>query len=109
MTIFKTIDGLFIGTRYGVWGIAVLGIVGSIILGFFNLALGIYSLLVFVAALLLSVGVTLLLLPKIFVKGNFLTGKRYIAGSVLTILSVIIIGTVYLQNGGFPELNLVFI
>lgn len=110
MKLFATIDGLFIGTRYLSWGIALVGIVGSIVLFFVNLSLGISSAMVFVAAFLLAVGVTLLLLPKAFAKGLLSNAKmRYIVGGAALLLATVIMGITYFVSGGFPELNLLFI
>ena len=41
MKLFESIDWLLIGTRYMSWAIALLGIVGSVILFFANIPLGI--------------------------------------------------------------------
>lgn len=110
MKLFETINALFIGTRYLSWGIAVAGIVGSVILFFMNLSLGMASALVFVAAFLLALGVTLLLLPMSLAKGILSNNKkRSMAGGVALFLAVIIMGITYFAVGGFPELNLLFI
>lgn len=104
----KTIDSLFIGIRYGVWVLGILGIIGSVILLVVNLSLGVPSALVFIASLFLSVGVALGLMPEMLVKGDFLS-KRYVIALVALILAIVIMGGVYFVSGGFPELNLLFI
>lgn len=109
MMLFKTIDGLFVGTRYGAWGLGVLGIVGSIILAVANLTHGFGSMMLFVAALCLSIGVTLILMPKWFIKGELLKSKRFIIGGVAIVIAGAVAGIVYLTSGGFPPINLLFI
>lgn len=110
MILFKMIDALLIGTKYLGWGIALVGIVGSIILFFMNLSLGMASALVFMASFLLAVGVTLLLLPKTLTKGSLSNStRRNSIGTVALILAIIIMGITYFTTGGFPELNLLFI
>lgn len=104
----KTIDSLFIGMRYGVWVLGILGIFGSVILLVVNLSLGVPSALVFIASLFLSVGVALGLMPEMLVKGDFLS-KRYVIALEALILAIVIMGGVYFVSGGFPELNLLFI
>lgn len=64
-------------TKYLAWGLALLGIVGSVFLFFANLGLGFGAAAVFIATLFLSVGVTLLLLPKPLVKGKLKSKSRY--------------------------------
>ncbi|MGN0313762.1 MAG: hypothetical protein ACI4EG_03105 [Fusicatenibacter sp.] len=61
--MFESIDGLLAGTKYLVWAIGLVGIVGSVILFFVNLSLGFSSAMFFFATLLLSIAVVLLLLP----------------------------------------------
>lgn len=110
MMLFDMIDALFIGTRYLSWGIAFLGIVLSVILFFVNLSLGLASAMVFVAAFLLAVAVTLLLLPRTLARGVLENAKRRaVVGAVALILALAIMGIVYLIAGGFPALNLIFI
>lgn len=46
MMLLKVIDGLFVGTRYGVWLLGVLGIIGSVILAVANVGAGISAMLV---------------------------------------------------------------
>nr|WP_308626291.1 hypothetical protein [uncultured Eisenbergiella sp.] len=109
MKLFDTVDGLLVGTRYLAWGIALVGIVGSVILFFANIPLGMASAATFLAALLFSVSVTLLLLPKKLTEGKFekLAGnKRYIIGAAALVAAVAVMGIVYLTKGGFPALNL---
>lgn len=109
MGLFKVIDYLLVGTKYLAWAMGLVGMVGSVILFFFNLSLGITSALVFVAALLLSVAVTLLLLPKALVKGKLDSPKRIVVGCVALVLAVAIMGIIYFVSGGFPSLNLLFV
>lgn len=110
MKLFDTIDNLLVGAKYLCWAIGLVGIFGSVILFFCNLSLGIASALVFVAALLLSVAVTLMLLPEKLAKGKLGDPKkRMTVGCVLLVLSVALMGVIYLVSGGFPALNLLFI
>ena len=109
MQLFKTIDGLLVGTKYLAWAIGLIGIVGSVILFFANLSMGFASAMVFIAALLLSIAVTLLLLPKQLAKGKLGSNKRFVIGAVALILAVAVIGITYFANGGFPALNLLFV
>ena len=109
MGLFKTIDGLLIGTRYLCWGLGVLGMAGSVVLMAVNLSMGIGAVMTFAAALLLSIAVTLLLLPDQIAKGALKGNKRYIVGAVLLILATAVMGIVYFANGGFPALNLIFV
>ena len=65
--------------------------------------------MVFVAALLLSVSVTLLLLPERFAKGKLADQKkRMTIGCVLLVLAAATMGIIYFACGGFPALNLIF-
>lgn len=110
MMLFKTIDYLLVGTRYLGWGIALAGIVLSVVLFFANLSLGIASALTFVAAFLLCVGVTLLLLPRTLAKGPLAkVKKRNTVGGIALVLAAAIMGIVYFSIGDFPPLNLLFI
>lgn len=109
MGLIKTIDGLLIGTKYLAWGIGLIGMIGSVVLFFANLSLGFASAAVFIAAFLLSVAVTLLLLPKQLVKGIFAGKARYIIGGVSLVIAVAVMGVVYASCGGFPALNLLFV
>ncbi|MGM9602713.1 MAG: hypothetical protein ACI3W5_14165 [Faecousia sp.] len=109
MKLFESIDGLLVGTKYLAWAIGLVGIVGSVILFFANLSMGFASAMVFIAALLLSVAVTLLLLPKKLAKGKLASNKRIVIGSVALALAVAIMGITYFSNGGFPALNLLFV
>lgn len=109
MKLFDVIDGLLVGTKYLTWGIALAGIFGSVILLFANLSMGSGAVMVFVAAFLLSVGVTLLLMPKQLAKGKLESNRRFAAGGVAVSLAVIVMGITYFANGGFPALNLLFI
>lgn len=108
MKLFESIDGLLVGTRYLAWAIALVGILGSIVLFVANLSLGFGSAVVFIASFLLSVGVTLLLLPQKFIKGKLEGNKKNVVGAAACILAAAIMGIVYFTNGGFPELNLIF-
>lgn len=108
MGLFKTIDGLLAGTKYLAWGIALLGIAGSVVLFFANIGLGFGTAAIFIATLLLSIGVTLLLMPKQLAKGKFESKSRYIAGAVSIVISVVVMGIVYMSAGGFPAVNLIF-
>lgn len=110
MKLFETIDGLLVGTKYLAWVIALVGIVGSAVLFFVNLSLGPASAFVFVAAFLLSIGVTVLLLPEKLAKGKLSDQKtRMIIGCVAVVLAVAVMGITYLGVGGFPAVNLIFI
>lgn len=109
MKLFESIDGLLVGTKYLAWAIALVGIVGSVILFFVNLPLGLASGMVFVAAFGLSVGVTLLLWPEKLAKGVLADKKRYAVGAAALVLAVVVMGITYFAGGGFPELNLIFI
>lgn len=110
MKLFETIDGLLAGTKYLAWAIALVGIAGSVVLFFANLSLGLASAMVFVAALLLSVAVTLMLLPEKLSKGKLADQKkRMTVGCVLLVLAVAVMGITYFACGGFPALNLLFI
>lgn len=108
MGLFKTIDGLLGGTKYLAWGLALLGIAGSVVLFFANLELGFGTAAVFVATLFLSVGVTLLLWPKPLVKGKPESKSRYIIGAISVVIAVAVVGVVYMSAGGFPAVNLIF-
>ncbi len=108
MGLFKTVDGLLAGTKYLAWGIALVGIGGSVILFFANIGLGFASAAVFIAALFLSIGVTLLLLPKALAKKKLEGKSRYIIGGVAIVIAVAVMGIVYLNAGGFPAVNLIF-
>ena len=76
---------------------------------FFNIGMGLGAAMVFIAALVLSVGLTMLLLPASFIKGKLAGNKRYIAGSVFMVLAFVIMGITYFSNGGFPDVNLLFV
>lgn len=110
MKLFESIDGLLVGTKYLAWIIALICIPMTAVLFFVNLSLGLPSAMVFVAAFLLAVGVTLLLLPEKFAKGKLADQKkRNTIGGVSLVIAVAIMGITYFVNGGFPELNLLFI
>lgn len=109
MLIFKTIDALFIGTRYGVWGMSILGIPLSLILLFCNFTYGLGAILACFAALLVSAALTLLLVPKVVLKNDFLNSKQYILGGLFLIAALCFMGVCVLVSGGLPEMNLLFI
>lgn len=109
MKLFESIDGLLVGTKYLAWIIALICIPVSAVLFFANLSLGLSSAMVCVAALLLAVGVTLLLLPEKLVKGKLAGKNRNIIGIVAVVVAAAIMGITYFSAGGFPELNLLFI
>lgn len=109
MKLFESIDGLLVGTKYLAWAIALVGILGSVVLFVANLSLGFGSAVVFIASFLLAVGVTLLLLPEKLAKGKLEGNKKNIVGVVACVLAAVIMGIVYFTNGGFPELNLIFV
>lgn len=112
MKLFDCIDGLLIGTKYLAWAIALVGILGSVVLFVANLSLGLGSAVVFLAAFFLAVGVTVALFPEKLATGKFekLAGnKKYAVGGILCVIAAVIMGIVYYSNGGFPELNLLFV
>lgn len=108
MSLFKVIDGLFVGLRYGVLCLSILGIFASIVLFFLNISMGMAALMVFVATLALSVSLTLFLVPEAFIKKNISNKKRYATGATLVIVAAIVMGITYFTASGFPELNLLF-
>lgn len=108
MKLFESIDGLLVGTRYLAWGIGVLGVIGSVILFIANVPLGLGTAAVFVASFFLAVAVSLLLLPKQLAKGKLESNKKYIVGAVSLVIAIAVMGIVYLSNGGFPAVNLIF-
>lgn len=108
MKLFECINGLLVGTRYLAWAIALVGIVGSIVLFLVNLSIGFTSAAVFIASFFLSVGVTLVLLPKMLAKGKLESNMKYAIGIVSIVIAAAVMGVIYFFNGGFPELNLIF-
>lgn len=108
MMLFKSIDWLLAGTVYLLWAIGLLGIAGSVILFFVNLPLGLGAAMVFIAAFFLSMGVTLLLLPKRLAKGKMEGSRRYMTGAVFCVIALAVMFCVWNINGGFPSLNLIF-
>lgn len=108
MKLFESIDGLFIGTRYLVWVLGVLGMIGSVLLFFVNIPLGFASAAVFLATFFLSIGVTLLLIPKKLSKGKLEGNKKSMIGIIALIIALVIMGLVWFINGGFPAINLLF-
>lgn len=110
MKLFKIINDLLVGAVYLSWGIALAGIPISVILFFVNLSLGAASALVFAAAFLMCIGVTLLLLPRAWAKGPLAnSGLRGIVGASALLLATAIMGIIYFSIGDFPKLNLLFI
>lgn len=108
MKLFDTTDGLLVGTRYLAWGIALLGIVGSVILFFANISLGFASAAVFLATFFLAIGVVLLLIPQQLAKGKLEGSRKYIIGAISLVIALVIMGIVWFSNGGFPAVNLIF-
>ncbi|WP_125143370.1 hypothetical protein [Clostridium transplantifaecale] len=108
MKLFESIDWLLIGTKYLSWSIGLIGIIGSVILFFVNIPLGIGSAMVFAATFFLAISVTLLLLPSRFAKGRLEGNKRYITGAITFVIALVIMFAVWNVSGGFPNLNLIF-
>ena len=108
MIIGSIIDGIFKGTRYGVWGIAVLGILASAIMIFTNIGLGFGSVMISIALLLVSIAVTMLLMPKAIFKNYKLDKKKIVISVILLLVATAIAGIIYFVVGGFPALNLIF-
>lgn len=106
MKLFDTIDGLLVGTKYLAWGIALLCIPLSVILLFANIAMGFASVISCVAALLLAVGITLVILPEKLAKGILAGKTRFIVGGVAIVLAIAVMGIVFFVIGRFPALNL---
>jgi len=113
MMIFKTIDGLFKGMKIGVLALAVAGIFGSVGLLFMNISLGLASTSVFLATLIGSASLVLILAPegllKRFIKKDNIVNKRYFISSVVLVIAFAIVGFVYFNVGGFPALNIPFL
>lgn len=109
MKLFEVIDYLLIGIRYGSWVLGVIGIIGSVILGFANVSLGFGAVLIFVATLLLSITLTLLLAPSKLAAKYISNNRKFIVSGIAFVAALVITGIVYWTNGGFPELNLIFI
>ena len=113
----KTIDGLFIATRYLVWMMGVLGIFISVILTLVNVSNGINAVLLFIATLLLSIAITLLLMPNQLLEKNFIPviikEKRFTISIVLLVVALGLSAFVYfignvvakigIYNGGTLE------
>lgn len=108
MKLFDSIDGLFSATRYLVWGLGVLGIIGSAVLIFVNIPMGIPAAASFIASLFLSIGVASTLLPEKLEKGKLKGSKKYLIGVSALVIAFIIIAVVWAMNGGLPEVNLIF-
>lgn len=111
MILSDVINGLFIGLRYLVWGLGVVGIPVSIILLIANIAGGIGGIGIMLALLLLSGALALLLMPNSLVEKlpDVLQEKRYFIGAIAVIIAALLAGIVYFTVGGFPSLNLLFI
>lgn len=109
MMLFKTIDGLLVGTKYLAWVIGLLGTIGSVILFLVNIPLGAGATAVFLATFLLSMAVTLLLLPKVMAKGILGGNMRYMTGLAACAAALVVMFCVWNVNGGFPSLNLIFV
>lgn len=63
-----------------------------------------------VAALLLSIAITLMLMPSSLVEKlpEGLQEKRFFAGAIVVVVAALLAGIVYFTVGGFPSLNLLF-
>ncbi|MGN1350842.1 MAG: hypothetical protein ACI4VM_07595, partial [Anaerovoracaceae bacterium] len=59
--------------------------------------------------LFLAIAVTLLLMPEKLVRGKLAGKKRYVTGAASLAVAVVVMGIVYVSNGGFPALNLIFV
>lgn len=111
MLLFNTIDSLFKGTRFGVWGLAVLGILASVGLAIVNVPLGLAAFGVCVATLFLSIGIALLLLPSSFEKKlatRLPKKEQVIVASLALGVALVVVALAYFSTGCFPELNLLF-
>lgn len=109
MGISKTIDGIFIATRYGVFGLSVLGILMSFILILFNMNSGLGAIMTLIATLAISSSAALLLAPESLLNDRISVARRYAIAGVLAVIALIIMGVTYFLMGGFPDLNLLFI
>lgn len=107
MLIDKTISYLFTGTRYLVWGMALIGIIGSVILFWVNLPLGLLSATTFVASLALAISLSLLLAPRLLTPWLSITNRLTI-GLPAFLIALAVMGMIYYAHGGFPTLNLLF-
>lgn len=107
MKLFETIDGLFVGTRYLVWGLGVLGTIGSLILFVANLPLGLVTAATFLASFCLALAVALLLMPEKLAEGRL--EKKGAVSILLLVVAVALMGLIYLVCGGFPAVNLLFV
>lgn len=108
MKLFGIIDGLLVGTRYLTWGIALVGILVSLALLVANVPLGLGSVASCVALFLLACGSVLLLLPKQLAYGGLEGGVHFAIGAIVLLVACGVMGLVYLTQGGFPALNLIF-
>lgn len=110
MFIFNIIDYLFVFIRYLCFGMGAVGIVGSVILALCNMSMGMNAVLLFVAAFLLSIALTLLLMPSKMVEKlpSGLMDKRWTISIVALVVATALTGIIYFTNGGFPTLNLIF-
>ena len=110
MILSDVINWLFIGTRYLVWAMGLIGVPLSIILLVANIGGGIGAMGLMVATLLLSIALTLMLMPNSLVEKlpEGLQEKRFLIGIVAVIVAAAFAGIVYFTAGGFPSLNLLF-
>ena len=109
MGLSKVIDGLLVGTHYLAWVLAVVCIPGSIVLMLANLTLGIGAVAVFLAALLLAVGLSVLIMPKLVSDRIEVAKKVRIPAVILCVAAVALMGITYAMCGGFPVINLLFV
>lgn len=111
MILSDVINGLFIGVRYLVWAMGIVGIPVSIILLIVNIGVGIGAIGLMFALFLLSLAITLMLMPSSLVEKlpEVLQEKRFLMGTIAVIIAVLLAGIVYFTVGGFPSLNLLFI
>lgn len=108
MLLDKTINSLFIGTRYLVWGMAILGIFASLALFVVNIPLGFLSATVFIATFALAIALSLLLAPQMLVNSWLTITSRLTIGLPSLLVALAVMGMIYYANGGFPALNLLF-
>ena len=102
---------LLIGAKNLFWGIGLVGIPVSIILIFANFKRGFKAVVLMIAALCLSVAVTLVLMPNSLIGllvGTLQTNRIAISG-VLGLVAMVMAGLVCFSKGDFPKLNLLFI
>ena len=111
--LLTIIDSLFIATRYLVWMLGVLGMFISVILALVNVSNGINAVMLFIATLLLSIAITLLLIPNQLLNKKFIPviikEKRFTISIVLLVVALGLSAFVYFIGNGFPVINLIFI